>query len=148
MLSAALTMESGSLPIDDVKPSLLPTQTDRGRDWKSVLVMAAAIAFLAVATRWAYLELQTGDSVRRPSAGESAANGQEPTSRGIALVTRLVNAEWEDPNHAVGIGDALTPGRLKLKSGYVADRVFLVEPPSFWRARRSWPWFRQPKPDF
>ncbi len=123
ILNAALTMEAGSLPIDDVKPSLAPAASNRRWAWKSVLMIAASIAFLAVATRWAYLELKT-DEVVQQADSESSADPQEPTSQGIALVTRLVNAEWEIENQVIDVGKALTPGQLKLRSGYAQIEFF------------------------
>ncbi len=124
LLSAALTMESGSLPIDDIQP--VSTKSERGRPlaWKMLLALAATICFCLIATRWAYLELQPELAQQPPQTDPNDLRTDEPTSQGIALVTRLVDAKWDDPGSAVKVGDALTPGQLKLASGYAQIEFF------------------------
>ena len=120
MLTAALTMESGSLPIEDAPPRPAAKTEPKPLAWKTLLVIAAGIAFAAIATRWAYLEVQPEAVAQSPS--QDVADDREPTSQGIAVVTRLVDAAWRE--QAIEVGDALTPGRLNLKSGYAQIEFF------------------------
>ncbi len=70
--------------------------------------------------RLAYLE-----SNRTPEAAtESQAPGQEGTSRGIAIVTRLVNAAWQDDANSLRVGQALEPGTVSLQSGFAQIEFF------------------------
>lgn len=139
MLNAALTMESGSLPIDDSGPPTVVPRSQVPRTqvpgntlaaaahrftWTRALAIAASIAFFAIAIRWAYLELETDAEVAQQGNTGEVMIDQEPTSRGIALVTRLVDATWDDSRSAVEVGDALTPQRLNLKSGYAQIEFF------------------------
>ena len=86
-------MESGSLPIDDSPSEVTTLKSDPSLSWKALLFVAASIAFVVVAARWAYLERQADKFADRAAIareGEATnADGQEPTSQGIALVTRL-----------------------------------------------------------
>ncbi len=49
---------------------------------------------------------------------------EEATSSGIALVTRLVDVVWEADQSPLEVGDALSPGRLAIVSGFTQIEFF------------------------
>ncbi|MEM7314375.1 MAG: iron dicitrate transport regulator FecR, partial [Planctomycetota bacterium] len=49
---------------------------------------------------------------------------QEPTSEGVALVTRLVDVRWAADQNPLEVGDALSPGRLAIDAGYAQIEFF------------------------
>lgn len=131
MLGAALSMESeawsaGMTESGLAKPLLAREKAWVGAGWKSVFAIAVSLAFVAIAGRWAYLEARTESIVSQPGIVNSGpAAIEEPTSRGIAMVTRLVNADWEQhQSSSIGVGEALEPGTLKLRSGYAQVEFF------------------------
>ena len=48
----------------------------------------------------------------------------EPTSEGVAIVTRLVDVTWAANQIPLEVGDALSPGRLAIDSGYAQIEFF------------------------
>ncbi len=114
---------------------------DRFR-WQPLLSLAAGIALCMMLGRWAYLEW--GDAAGKTTAMTAGPNGElignvntipghtipgqsrvtEATSSGIAMVTRLVDATWQDDTAAAEVGTALTPGPLRLKSGLAQIEFF------------------------
>lgn len=53
-----------------------------------------------------------------------ALDQREPTSEGVALITRLVDVQWEESQEPLEVGDPLRPGRLALASGYAQIEFF------------------------
>ncbi len=49
---------------------------------------------------------------------------QEATAQGVALVTRLVDVDWDVGEPAVEVGEALRPGRFAIRSGYAQVEFF------------------------
>ena len=131
MLGAALSMESDSLPTGMAEsrlaePLRASEKSSVEAGWKFLLAITVSIAVVAIAGRWAYLEALTERVVSTPEIVDSGpAAIEEPTSRGIAMVTRLVNADWEQQSSStIGVGQALEPGTLKLRSGYAQVEFF------------------------
>ena len=131
MLGAALSMESDSLPTGMAEsrlaePLRASEKSSVEAGWKFLLAITVSIAVVAIAGRWAYLEALTERVVSTPEIVNSGpAAIEEPTSRGIAMVTRLVNADWEQQSSStIGVGQALEPGTLKLRSGYAQVEFF------------------------
>ena len=131
MLGAALSMEpdpspAGMTTAKPTKPALASKKTLAVAGWKSLFAITASLAFVAIAVRWAYLESQADGVVFKPGVlNSSSPAAEEPTSRGIAMVTRLVDAEWEQPGiNSIGVGQALDPGTLKLRTGYAQVEFF------------------------
>ncbi len=81
-------------------------------------VTATALLFFGLAGRLAYLEFSEGEP-----AG-IAETQREETSSGIALVTRLIDVEFEDSTNTFETGDALSPGRIALRSGFAQIEFF------------------------
>jgi hypothetical protein len=131
MLGAALSMESDSLPTGMAEsrlaePLRASEKSSVEAGWKFLLAITVSIAVVAIAGRWVYLEVLTERVVSTPEIVNSGpAAIEEPTSRGIAMVTRLVNADWEqNSSSSIGVGQALEPGTLKLRSGYAQVEFF------------------------
>lgn len=131
MLGAALSMESDSLPtgLAESEPAKLLRAREKSpveAGWKTLFAIAVSLAFVAIVGRWAYLEARSERGVSTPGILNSGPTAiEEPTSRGIAMVTRLVNADWEQHSSSpIGVGQALEPGTLKLRSGYAQVEFF------------------------
>ncbi|NBS33234.1 MAG: hypothetical protein EBS83_10655 [Planctomycetia bacterium] len=131
MLGAALSMESDSLPtgLAESEPAKLLRAREKSpveAGWKTLFAIAVSLAFVAIVGRWAYLEARSERVVSTPGILNSGPTAiEEPTSRGIAMVTRLVNADWEQHSSSpIGVGQALEPGTLKLRSGYAQVEFF------------------------
>lgn len=82
-------------------------------------VVAATIAGCLLAGRWLYLESNTSKTTIAVNASP-----KEPTSQGIALLTRLVDVVWDNNEQAAEVGDALGPRRLAIKSGFAQIEFF------------------------
>ncbi|MGB7344541.1 MAG: LamG-like jellyroll fold domain-containing protein [Pirellulaceae bacterium] len=144
LFSAAMQLESASGGgtvsegfeiASDLKNNSQPRRAN-GFSWKSLLSLAAGIAACVLIARWVYLEL--GDSSvyvttvaqneieqRQTGSGTvDASHDIEATSRGIAMVTRLVDAKWNRDSSRPEVGTALTPGRVELDSGYAQIEFF------------------------
>ncbi|QDT02851.1 FecR protein [Rubripirellula lacrimiformis] len=59
-----------------------------------------------------------------PKQSANSLGQGEPTSQGIALVTRLVDAQWQDSEDSFRVGDAVSPGPMSLKSGFAQIEFF------------------------
>ena len=109
---AGLTRSSAdTLPANTPKPNSV-------RNWKRWLVVAA-VAFIALAGRLAVLEFKD-----RFIPATVTSNSEEETSSGIAVITRLVDAKWASEQQPIAAGDALSPGRVQLKSGLAQIEFF------------------------
>lgn len=56
--------------------------------------------------------------------GGSSGSGTEPTTSAVAVLTRLVNAEWEPSSPQPATNALLSPGTLRLKSGVAQIEFF------------------------
>ena len=96
-------------------------------------MLAAAVLLISVlAGRLVQLELADRPD-KANGNGESAATfvattdrdeSEEATSQGVALVTRLVDVAWGTDQKSLEVGDALSPGRLAISSGYAQIEFF------------------------
>ena len=104
----------------------------RVSNWAALL---AGFAICLLAGRLVHLELLGRPSQTTFSDGDladaSRASGrstleqpEEPTSEGVALVTRLVDVEWSPGQSRLEVGDALSPGRLAIDAGYAQIEFF------------------------
>ena len=80
--------------------------------------IAASVLFAVMAARLVYLQVTRTDNVAQQSptpgaivaapAGDAAAQREEATAIGVALVTRLVDVEWDGGQAPLEVGDALS----------------------------------------
>jgi hypothetical protein len=102
---------------------LQPPQRARSRKANWVLVLAACVALLA--TGWWALRFS------HPS------ERQGTTSKAVAMLNRVVDAQWNQRDDAPRLGAPLEPGWLRLKSGlaqivfYSGARVVIEGPAEF-----------------
>jgi len=116
---------SGEATSRDVQNLLsLPTRSDGNRaGLKWALALAACVAFLA-AGRW-------GSRLSHPSERKGT------TSKAVAMLDRVVDAQWDQRGEAPRLGAPLEPGWLRLKSGlaqivfYSGARVVIEGPTDF-----------------
>ena len=145
MVNAALKLDASHSGSPEVSVVTAPT-TQAGASaasisWRRLLAIAAGIVFCVIASRWAYLELhdasqsdvapiaesrtnEVDERDTRPSIESRTIGSVEPTAQGIALVTRLVDARWNGKEQSLEVGQALTPGRVSLVSGYAQIEFF------------------------
>ena len=144
MIHAALRLESELAPVVDgerptsnspaadlidhpVEPSserpIGPATFAAFRWTQMLLAVAASVMLCVLASRWAYLEWRTVEPPRE-IARAAASTGEEETSQGIALLTRLVDAKWSERSQTAKPGDALMPGPLAIDSGYAQVEFF------------------------
>lgn len=93
--------------------------------------IAASMIFALLLGRLVYLEFNgdgealgsvaQGDTTRSTSEIEQV---KEATSQGVALVTRLVGAQWRGDQADLEVGDALMPGTLSIESGFAQIEFF------------------------
>lgn len=87
---------------------------------------AATLLFAALGGRVFYLELE--DRIPPNEQAESPLTAREeakePTSQGVAVLTRLVDVEWSPGQPKREVGDALSPERLSIQAGYVQIEFF------------------------
>ncbi len=93
---------------------------------------AVTLMFAVLAGRVVQLELAS----RVPDSEETKERGgtivtvndrdesKEATSQGVALITRLVDVSWSDNQSPLEVGDALSPGRFEIASGYAQLEFF------------------------
>jgi hypothetical protein len=93
---------------------------------------AVTLMFAVLAGRVVQLELAS----RVPDSEETKERGgtivtvndrdesKEATSQGVALITRLVDVSWSDDQSPLEVGDALSPGRFEIASGYAQLEFF------------------------
>ena len=117
LLNSALSLDADAML--DPPANLVSGQKSKSRVFRVSLwvVAATTLLFCGLAGRLAYLEFSNNDTV-------AAGTQQETTSSGIALVTRLVDVEFEDAFNTFEVGEALSPGRLVIKSGYAQIEFF------------------------
>ncbi len=96
--------------------------------WKSSHFLAAAAVLLICVMAGRILQLEASgrqtDKNEAKSPGASRNQAQEPTADGIALLTRLVDVDWAENQIAFEEGDALSPGKLAIESGFAQIEFF------------------------
>jgi len=135
MLTAALRLEGDAgLALPDVEtlgvdaappPRKAPPSRDRARRAYRLAAIVAGLLVCLLTGRLAWLELThepaASLTLTRRAVGQPT---EEPTSLGIALVTQLVDVDWGDGQDAVEVGDALSPGRFAIRSGFAQIEFF------------------------
>ncbi len=134
VLTAALKLDvdAGLDPpsVEERSPIVTPpvSRKQLNRDYR--VNFWAAIAGLclicALTVRVFYLEVSKSvdsESITKVNDLQRSDDG-EATSSGIALVTSLVDVVWEDDQSPLEVGDALSPGRLALVSGFAQIEFF------------------------
>lgn len=98
------------------------------------LAAAAAVLVIILGGRLVYIELLANPKEAN-SIAEGATNvdseepdveaaSKEATSQGVAVITRLVDIEWDEQQTPFEVGDALLPGPLRIESGFVQVEFF------------------------
>jgi len=119
-LSVALQLEADAR-LEPPSETLFVTETETiasgarrpSNRWSKWAVAAAALLFCGLAGRLAYLEFSDIKETKL-----------EQTSSGVALVTRMVDVEFEDGGEVFSVGDALVTGRLSFESGFAQIEFF------------------------
>ncbi len=138
MIDAALKLEGDAGlglstlgPSENAEPSMTrPLRSGDPRErWigARLWTVAAACLVLALVGRLLWLEFAEvpGRSVDiSDDRAGSEAIAVEKTSRGIALVTRLVDVAWVPGQDAFEVGDALNPGRFAIGAGHAQIEFF------------------------
>lgn len=96
------------------------------------MLAAVALMFAVLAGRLVQLELASrvpdSEEVNEPTgtvlAIDDRDDSEEATSQGVALITRLVDVSWGDGQEPLEVGDALSPGRFEIASGYAQLEFF------------------------
>ena len=86
-------------------------------------VAAAALMICVLGVRVLQLERLRQDSPS-PVAGIGTNLLDEPTAEGVALLTRLVDVEWEAEQTPLEVGDAIPRGRFAIRSGFAQVEFF------------------------
>jgi len=141
ILNAAMRLEceSGLPPVSVGKPAKQSTLQSKSRSssaHRSFRRSFFSIGFWAVTAATLLVVVLTGRLLQlelsRPQPDQFAAKvspevrdeNDEPTSEGIALVTRLMDVDWSEGQAPVEEGDALSPGRFAIDSGVVQIEFF------------------------
>ncbi len=118
--------------IEDVFPKgrvLAGTSSSRHGRW----MLAAAVLLVGLlAGRLAQLEMaghpdesnvidEPGNSI---VVTDERDESEEATSRGVALITQLVDVTWPAEQRSMEVGDALPPGAFEIASGYAQIEFF------------------------
>lgn len=90
------------------------------------IVATAMLLICALIGRIVYLEFSPDSNQRVSVTADSNSQPQreEATSRGVAIITRLMDVTWDDGQAAIEVGDALPPGRLAIQSGFAQVEFF------------------------
>ncbi|TWU58130.1 LamG-like jellyroll fold domain-containing protein [Rubripirellula reticaptiva] len=138
MMSAAMHLEgssgagfgsgfSTSAPAVDHSFSVSDRSDRRKLDvtgkWRMLLAIAATGLIMLMAGQW-LARWSDVARVQPPVMGDDPGADVEATSEGIALVTRLVAAKWNQSTDKFAVGDALSPGRLRIDSGFAQIEFF------------------------
>lgn len=80
------------------------------------------------------VQLELADGVDRSNVGDEPGSSvvvtnernesEEATSRGVALITRLVDVAWAADQRPMEVGDALPPGTFEIAAGYAQVEFF------------------------
>lgn len=119
LLSAALSMEAeaGLAPRDEV--DLAKDPSPQGPSARSTTRSNWSLGHLATLTALLLACFLIGRSLLPETESNTAERDgrDEATAQGVAVLTRLVDVQWNGENK-FEVGDALTPGRLAIKSGF------------------------------
>jgi hypothetical protein len=118
VLSSALSLDADAMIVPAANEVSSQKSASRVYGLGFWAAAAAALLFCGLAGRLAYLELSDANTA------SVSASQQEVTSSGIALVTNLVDVEFDSPDDVLEVGDALSPGRLAIKSGFAQIEFF------------------------
>lgn len=136
MLNAALKLDLDAglepprtpQPVEQRTAAAAPGSAAKRRGFR-VGSWSAAVALLLIGLlvgRLTQLEF-SGDDRTDPVAEtdiQRREQKEEPTSEGIALLTRLVDVVWASSQRPLEEGDALSPGRLAIESGFAQIEFF------------------------
>jgi hypothetical protein len=90
--------------------------------------IAASLLLAVLLGRLAYLEYfgngQQPVQIAKSDPDATPRATEEATSQGVALVTRLVDVQWQPDQTPLEVGDALLPGRLSIESGFAQIEFF------------------------
>ncbi|MFG0334510.1 MAG: LamG-like jellyroll fold domain-containing protein [Maioricimonas sp. JB049] len=138
MLTAAMQLEGDAglslPPLDGLRSDTASQATsharsrDRARRPYRLAAIVAGLLVCLLGGRLAWLEFGAdtvipGEAVATPDR-RPAVSDKEPTARGIARVTKLVDVEGADQQSRVEVGDALTPGTFAIRSGFAQIEFF------------------------
>lgn len=135
---AALLHDHVADEFDVAEPNAIamfpPVGRRRNSHWRAFAAAAVVFLLLNAGILWF---LRT-DPARGTIAAEPQAEGEW-----VAVVTRIVDAEWEDTDEPFIEGDGVVPGELKLKSGLVHLEFFsgasvVVEGPAHLSLESAW----------
>lgn len=128
MISAAMHLDgSAGLSVPEspqIQNQIPPTRprNERRKVSFSPLTLAVVVVLVGLVTHWVHLEFsQTGDA---PLQTAVVGTTPEATSRGVAVVTRLVDVAWEEGQKRIEAGDSLAPGRVIIPSGVAQIEFF------------------------
>lgn len=138
MIGAALTLQrdagldmpmpneisAGNTPTVAVEAKRSVVKNPHPVHWMAI---AATLAFVVLTSRLIYLEFFGGEAVKSVAAVDTETkqdNEIESTSQGVALLTRLVDVDWDPDQVPMEIGEAISPGRFALASGFAQVEFF------------------------
>ena len=84
----------------------------------------AAVAMLLIVLVGRIVHLEFLPPSNQPLNVAKDLPEKEATSRGVAMVTRLIDVSWEEGQSVLEVGDALPPGRLAFKTGFAQVEFF------------------------
>lgn len=88
-------------------------------------VVIAGFLFCVLAGRLLYLEFATSTPNPLAEANDSPrGESTEAMSAGVAVVTELVDVEWESAQTPLTVGDAVMPGRVAIAAGFAQIEFF------------------------
>ncbi|MFK7820011.1 MAG: LamG-like jellyroll fold domain-containing protein [Planctomycetaceae bacterium] len=119
VLTASLHVEANTS--HTVEPVRTPPSTTQRRTLWNGWLIAAGVAVVVLATRLVVLESQNAPTT---TAVQAPSPTRENTASGIAVVTRTVDAKWNERQQPIAAGDAVSPGRLVLESGLAQVEFF------------------------
>ena len=131
LVSAALRCEgdisSNGIAADDLSdlsPKRDSVSVSSPTKWLSVATWAALVLSILFMLSSVVLIKSSNTGSSTPNLTERQPDGEEPTSRGIAIVTQMAGVEWSDGMRPLNSGDALNPGRFAVKEGIAQIEFF------------------------
>ncbi len=134
MMSAALKRDGESgLPMpsseDSMNDAVQPAETRRRSSGSAVRFnywfAGVALLLFVLIGRIVQLEFSPSSPTEESSTAlDSDSERKEATSRGVAMVTRLVDVTWDQGQSTFEVGDALPAGRLAIKTGFAQVEFF------------------------
>lgn len=124
LIPSAESNEIPAVPRNETRQRVQPASAAwRPRKW---MLVVAALVICVQAGRLIQLEWieRPGSSPEQVVKTDLRDATKEATAQGVALVTRLVDVEWGENQTPLEVGDALSPGRLALASGYAQVEFF------------------------